>query len=194
MKGWRNEPNRHSLASRGIKSRAIPNPVASLRWSDSYTRGSQKGLRRFKGSGLENVNTDDIIDYIMKFRDFINEISENEELNYDFQINSIYIVGSRVGGFHRKKSDLDVIVYLNDDPRRFDLDFKNEVQDLIVVAKQWIVKEFNPISKETLKPRIRTMDGNYIDMDIKWDWMDSSLYGEDGLYEPYIKIYDRWEK
>ena len=58
--GWPNEPHRHALASRGIRTRAIENPFATPGRYDPkiYEENLMKGKtkRPFRGSGLENID------------------------------------------------------------------------------------------------------------------------------------------
>ena len=66
MKGWPREPARHSLSARGIRSRAIKNPVADPNLYDKewYSKKGEKKPRKFVGSGLEGINSYDLIETI----------------------------------------------------------------------------------------------------------------------------------
>ena len=74
--GWPNESFRHSLASRGIRTRAIVNPIASRRWYQEryYGEGTYKGKRPYLGSGLENVDQEEIVDWVKDFVPLMNQI------------------------------------------------------------------------------------------------------------------------
>ena len=113
MKGWHNESQRHSLASRGIRTRAIPNPVASedLYWQPTklwYLYEVQKGetdTRDFRGSGLEGIYKDDVMDIVWK-------VVKNMEkrLGVPVVLKDVFLSGSRVTGFWNEDSDLDVSI------------------------------------------------------------------------------------
>ena len=149
-KGWHREPGRHSLASRGIRTRAIPNPVAGLNIYDPeiYERNLRKDSmsRQFKGSGLEHIDKDDLLekineslhdfdgskewdegrleDYYHKVRDMFREFDmsfEEFENIYEsgkklFNIRAIYIYGSRVTGYWLPYSDVDVYIQIGPTP------------------------------------------------------------------------------
>jgi len=62
---WRNEPQRHSLASRGIRTRAIFNPLAAPELYDPKLYKIRKGVdRKFIGSGLEKINLETLVDEV----------------------------------------------------------------------------------------------------------------------------------
>ena len=71
MKGWPNESYRHSLASRGVRTRAIENPYAGPNHYDSeiYEKSwlRDKAKRPYKGSGLENISKWDVINAVDEF-------------------------------------------------------------------------------------------------------------------------------
>ena len=71
MRGWRSESYRHALASHGIRTRAIPNPLASPEHYDPkiYERNwlKEKTKRPFRGSGLENVSKWDVLSAVDEF-------------------------------------------------------------------------------------------------------------------------------
>ena len=53
---WPHEPGRHSLASRGIRTRGIPNPTTNPKWT-------HKEKRLYSGSGL-SVDVDEVIELV----------------------------------------------------------------------------------------------------------------------------------
>lgn len=150
--GWRNESARHSLASRGIRTRAIPNPVADPSLYDSSLYGiSRKVDRDYRGSGLDNFEVDEVVNFVEtrmgRIKDILNKKSiflnwfevegddewiENEssvtgvmryrktsverlyKLMKDdpdiIEVDEIHLIGSRVTGFWRPNSDLDIYV------------------------------------------------------------------------------------
>lgn len=71
MKGWHDEPHRHAMAARGIRTRAIPNPLADPEHYDPklYEKSwlKDKTKRPFRGSGLENVSKWDVLNAINEF-------------------------------------------------------------------------------------------------------------------------------
>lgn len=79
---WPRESMRHSLASRGIRTRAIPNPVAGPDWYDpGLYEGYKQSQREFVGSGLEHVNADDVVDEVLRFMKIVRGPSvRNREL------------------------------------------------------------------------------------------------------------------
>ena len=79
MRGWPNEPHRHALASRGICTRAIPNPIAdpSLYDIEWYRRKGEKDSRKFVGSGLEGIDKFDVLD---ELRTYIREVDGTKEI------------------------------------------------------------------------------------------------------------------
>ena len=148
MKGWFNESHRHSLASHGIRTRAIVNPVASPRWDqDRYGPGSHKGTRWYAGSGLKYLDEQEIIDWIKDFVILMNQISEEEYNDLELEIDTIYLVGSRVSGFHTSESDLDVVVKFKEDTRSKNPAYIKLVDDYMVDAlmaldhdAEWLLK------------------------------------------------------
>lgn len=76
---WPNEPHRHALARRGIRTRAIPNPIAdpSLYDIEWYRRKGEKVSRKFVGSGLEGIEKFDVLD---ELRTYIREIDGTKEI------------------------------------------------------------------------------------------------------------------
>lgn len=142
-RGWHEEPARHSLAARGIRTRAIANPVASPRWhQERYTPGSYKGLREYSGSGLKHLNKQEIIDWTKDFVILMNQISEEDiwldgsskHNDLKLEIKSIYLVGSRVSGFYTSESDLDVVVEFKESIRSDDSEYIRLVEDYMVDA------------------------------------------------------------
>ena len=130
-KGWFREPARHSLASRGIRTRAIVNPVASPRWfeEERYGHEAQKGLRKFSGSGLEILNKDEIADWILDATIVINQLMKEKDVDLELEVESIYLVGSRVSGFSIKESDLDIIVKYKDIPLTLRSKYMKDIED-----------------------------------------------------------------
>ena len=117
--GWPNEPHRHALASRGIRTNAIENPVANSKWYRKDLYDSEKKPRRYSGSGLEGLSKEQVVDWVNRFVDRINQIAlEGDEYDNDVnvKIEAIYLIGSRVGGFHAYDSDLDIILVFKDLP------------------------------------------------------------------------------
>lgn len=156
-KGWFREPARHSLASRGIRTRAIINPVASPEWYREYRYGpgkdSIKGLREYRGSGLENVDAQEIIGWILDYFILLNQIAEEDGDPLGLEIQSIYLVGSRVSGFYEEGSDIDVIVVFKgdgvvDDEYRSIIDmYIVDTTMAIDFDKEWLVKSGDDVIK-----------------------------------------------
>lgn len=159
---WPKEPSRHALARRGIRTRAIPNPVAGPDWYDSELyEGYKQSQREFIGSGLEHISANDVVEEVFRFMKivkgppvrnrsvFVENISQfmeeyrirtpdfTEFAQYDFdvdedliqkfyeatnsdrdiiEIEEIYLIGSRVSGFYKPGSDLDVFIVVKDKP------------------------------------------------------------------------------
>ena len=65
-----------------------------------------------KLKGMDNVTTDDIIDYVSSV---INEIISDNDLN--IEVIDYYVHGSRVFGNPRPDSDIDVVMYYKGDMR-----------------------------------------------------------------------------
>lgn len=77
---WSNESSRHSLASRGIRTRAIYNPIADPEIYDVGFYEHHRGEKRdYKGSGLEDI---DAIDVVMAARAFIDEVIVLSRFHY----------------------------------------------------------------------------------------------------------------
>jgi predicted nucleotidyltransferase len=79
MKGWPREPARHSLSARGIRSRAIKNPIADPNLYDRewYSKKGEKHPRKFVGSGLEGINSYDLIETITPVINIIRGFNED---------------------------------------------------------------------------------------------------------------------
>ena len=144
--GWPDEPHRHALARRGIRTRAIPNPIASPDRYDPKLYDRLDVKRTFKGSGLEDINSWDVlggvdeflyefdgskemdegrlIDYYYmfkeRFRDFDMSFKDFEKIYEEdgklFDVKAIYIFGSRVTGYWTPDSDVDVYIELKSTP------------------------------------------------------------------------------
>ncbi len=152
MKGWHQEPARHSLASRGIKTRAIMNPIASpeLDVQEVYTKRG-RSPRKYIGSGIDKITVEQVVDQILPIFDHLKKDTHEMIEDYDmfledsirpydtlgvdiyrvreildeiytrgFEIEEIYLYGSRVTGFYDPRpgmSDLDVAVVLKYDQK-----------------------------------------------------------------------------
>ena len=185
---WPNEPHRHALARRGIRTRAIPNPIAN---PDSYDPKLYDRLeikRTFKGSGLENVDKWDVINgveaflyefdgakemeqgrlidyyYMFKdrFRDFDMSFEDFEKIyNEDrklFDVKAIYVFGSRVTGYWTPDSDVDIYIELKSTPGITD-------EDLDYMAGKFNDTVENYLHDESEWPMIY-IDGKEIKVDI----------------------------
>lgn len=153
--GWPNEPHRHALARRGIRTRAIENLVADPKHYDEEWYG-RKGRREFMGSGLEGLYSFDIINQVMDYirifdgtQNYENDWNMEEYhqslssmhkgmrnipyeefekmFDYDerlFEIEAIYVTGSRVSGFYIPESDIDVYIQIKNKPEfeKYDID------------------------------------------------------------------------
>lgn len=88
-KGWHNEPGRHGLASRGIRTRAIPTPgfKPSEHLEHFYT--GMKGGRRFIGSGLEDIDPEDLILLSTETMDFLDKTNFDDENEYESFLNEV---------------------------------------------------------------------------------------------------------
>ena len=179
-RGWHNESARHSLASRGIRTRAIINPVASQEWYDKtrYGLGTRKGHRKFAGSGLEDIESQDVIDWVNDIVILANQVGEEEGLEYRLEIEAIYIVGSRVSGFHTYKSDIDVLIEFKDNaPWNEKETFKNEMDRMMYDAVDLI--------SHNLIWMIQSKDKSHVKVDIaEWGWEGP----DEG--SPHLKIWE----
>lgn len=185
MKGWYGESYRHGLASRGIKSRAIINPIASPEMFDPkiYGPGTPKGIREFRGSGLTVVNERDVIEKINEIIDVANQGKLSHvkgRLDTPIEIKSIYIVGSRVSGFHKEGSDIDVYIQLkqtNNYPQDFDYIDR-------VVSR--IDETLDKLDTDVFGLGIEK-DGDWIKIDIFYDWEHPNENIPD---RPVLKIWE----
>ena len=184
-KGWFREPARHSLASRGIRTRAIVNPIADPKWNRQstiyghtrYCPYTIKGTRRYVGSGLEHLDEEEIIDWVKDFVILMNQISGEEYNDLELDIESIYLVGSRVSGFHTGESDLDVIVKFKEDNRSNDSAYVKLVDDYMVEALMALDHDAEWLLKSGEDEAVR---------------VDLVLYGWEGPDEgsPHLKIWE----
>ncbi len=177
-KGWFREPARHSLASRGIRTRAISNPVASPKWKPKYSSGHHD--REFIGSGLESLDKKQIIDWAKMFTERINQIASEKKKysdDMDIKLGGIYVTGSRVAGFHNKYSDVDIILLFHNIP----LHHVWEVEDIMDYVwdywdeKDW-VDDFYLVDDDGKKIRVDVVG-----------WGDSGEPAED---ESWLKIWE----
>lgn len=159
MCGWHRESYRHSLASRGIKTRAILNPVASLECYNPrlYEKNSYKQERSFIGSGLEVIDVSEVLnvvnehiyevngrqDYeegrLREYYHILKGLFNNFNMSYEdfedvyksgrslFDLKAIYLFGSRVTGFWRSCSDIDVYIQIKSFPGIDDNDLNQMV-------------------------------------------------------------------
>lgn len=176
---WRNEPQRHSLASRGIRTRAIINPIADPKWHQPtrYGPDTTKGTRWYAGSGLKYLDKEEIIDWIKDFVILMNQISHEEYNDLELDIKSIYLVGSRVSGFYTSESDLDVIVKFKEDPRSDNPNYTKLVDDYMVDALMALDHDSEWLLKTGEDESVR---------------VDLVLYGWEGPEEgsPHLKIWE----
>lgn len=158
MKGWHNEPQRHSLASRGIRSVGIENPYITRSELTELVYGDRKYEREYMGSGVEGIEPEDITEYVFEITRYMNEKSfDSSDHYYEFlghvtdsvwtnafssdtivdddiynaineifsrnliKIKSIQVYGSRVTGYHRPLSDVDVAVIIEENKDLMDL-------------------------------------------------------------------------
>ena len=177
---WSNESYRHSLAAHGIRTRAIVNPVAGQEWYDrkKYGLGSRKGYRRFAGSGLEDIETQDVVDWVNDIVILANQVGEEEGLEYHLKIKAIYVVGSRVSGFYTYKSDIDVLIEFNDDvPQDGREIFRNKMDRMMYDAVD--------MTSHNLIWMVMDKGGSHVKVDIaKWGWEGP----DEGT--PYLKIWE----
>jgi predicted nucleotidyltransferase len=85
MKGWPHESARHSLSARGISTRGIPH-VAHPDPDVEVVYQSRKKPREFKGSGLEDIDVDDVVMEAQKFVDVFN-LHNYDLKDYDVILN-----------------------------------------------------------------------------------------------------------
>ncbi len=184
MMSWPNETYRHSLASRGIRTRAIINPVASPRWrQERYTPGSHKGMRWYAGSGLESLDKQEIIGWVEDIVILMNQMSKEDvwidgiSNDLELEIKSIYLVGSRVSGFYTSESDLDVVVEFKKNPRSNDSNYIRLVEDYMVDALMALDHDAEWLLKSGDDEAVR---------------VDLVVYGWEGPDEgsPYLKIWE----
>ena len=177
---WKNESARHSLASRGIRTRAIINPIASPRWYQEryYGEGTYKGKRPYLGSGLENVDQQEIVDWVKDFVILMNQIAEEEGDELDVNLQSIYLVGSRVSGFYTEESDIDIVIRFKDISVKEQMEKIDKMDKYLPDAwmmmghdKEWLVKSSD--------------EDDLIKVDIaSWGWTPPEESS------PYLKIWE----
>lgn len=169
--GWPNESSRHSLASRGIRTKAIPNPIANSKWP-------HKKDRSYSGSGLKNIEEEKVIEWVKDYINSVNRYSHEDYNDLDLEIESIYLVGSRVGGFYTKESDLDVLIIFKGDDRSDDKIYNELIGDYF--TEVWRVNVESGWQIET----IEIGGGKIIMADAFWGWK----LPDDDL--PYLKIWE----
>lgn len=182
-RGWHNETARHSLASRGIRTRAIVNPVADPKWyqEERYGPGesSVKGPREFRGSaGLSNVTLNKVVDWVLDSVILINQyLNEEGVKDFNVEVEAIYLVGSRVSGFYIGESDLDVIVRFKGQPLHMKSRYLFKLDGAVEDAQMTI--RGDPAWWLT------TEDDEYIGIDVvSYSWEGP----EEG--SPYLKIWE----
>lgn len=185
--GWWSEPTRHSLASRGIRTRAIPNPIADSSLYDSSLYGtSRKSSREYSGSGLEDFEVDEVVDFVEirmgRIRDMLNKKSvflnwfeaegddewiENESsvtgvMHYRktsverlykamkdnpdlIEVDEIHLIGSRVTGFWRPDSDLDIYVKVKIKPELLEVTGGSD-RELIMLLE--VLRDYARVTSE----------------------------------------------
>lgn len=219
MRGWPYESARHSLSARGISTRGIPHTVHPSEDVELYYKTMKRQTREFVGSGLEDIEVDDVVtesraildlfsiknydlkDYDLVLNDFIKCVSvkgESKEKNYQkvlalnelmhhrLEIESVYVYGSRVKGYHEEGSDIDVFVVIREDPKlkeiltKFrkatmsDAAWPNNDVALALISKQWIeslrfmhsMRHWIPNDLKTPPGKIFDEKGNEIRMDV----------------------------
>ena len=108
MRGWHNEPMRHSLARRGIRTRAIPNPLADPDHYDPdlYEKNwlKDKAKRPYRGSGLENINEWDVLHPV---EEFIYEFDGSKEWEEGRLDDYYYMFKDRFNDFDMSYDDFE---------------------------------------------------------------------------------------
>ena len=88
---WPKEPQRHALARRGIRTRAIENPYADPKSYDPKLYDENpfrnKTRRKFMGSGLEDIDVYDVIEAV---NEFMYEFDGTKEKETDWDMMSYY--------------------------------------------------------------------------------------------------------
>lgn len=200
MRGWHFESNRHSLAARGIRTRAILNPIANDKYYSKKVYGRKegmKGIREYRGSGLTGIYTEDIMRLV---RRVLRMIRTGKGLRWlrskryiPIELESVYLMGSRVTGFYTGESDLDVYVQIDKPIKRNENTIEKRFQD----AMLWFKIEY-----ETEGGGLRIRDDIKdewirIDMYIGWEtpeeaWERGMRGGWDkGKPRPILKIWER---
>jgi predicted nucleotidyltransferase len=181
LRGWPSEPARHSLSARGIPNSISPRNICKTK---SY---GKKGMRKFKGSGLEELNKDDILESInnimyefngkkeweegdlKNYYELLKRSSEHFNMPYDvfekiysdgntfFEIEKIYLFGSRVTGFWRDDSDLDVYIKLKFHPR-----INNKIMNELAELMDGTIEYLN---ERDAMPKVKDRKGNEIIID-----------------------------
>ena len=165
---WPNEPHRHSLASRGIRTRSIPNPITSPKWT-------HKEKRLYSGSGL-SIDVDEVVELVDDYIKSVNRYSYQDHNDLNLNVESIYLVGSRVSGFHTEESDLDLLVVFKKDDRSDNESYNKLIGDYF--------QEVWRVGIESGGSSIETDEGEIINIDLFWEWKspDRDL--------PHLKIWE----
>ena len=172
---WRNESHRHALAAHGIRTGAIPNLIVSRDWFDE----DRYFNRKFVGSGLKNIDEDTVIDFVDNLTFQLNLL-----VRPDVEVESILVTGSRVSGFYKEDSDLDVYIVLkwpeNEDKDRW---MESEYSTMIIDT----IEDIKYDMRFTKSNVIFDNKGNHIVVDVDFGW-DDPLESE--YPKPYIKIWE----
>lgn len=165
---WPDESSRHSLAARGIRTKAIPNPVINPKWT-------HKEKRLYSGSGL-SVDVDNVIELVDDYIKSVNRYSHQDYNDLNLNAESIYLVGSRVSGFHTEESDLDILVVFKKEDRSDNESYNKLIGDYF--------QEVWRVGIESGGSSIETDEGEIINIDLFWEWKlpDKDL--------PYLKIWE----
>lgn len=103
--GWPNEPHRHALARRGIRTRAIENPLMDPKHYDEEWYRIKDGAKRgFVGSGLKNISKWDVLNAVNEFLYEFDGTKEWEERRlYDYY----YMFEDRFNDFDMSFEDFE---------------------------------------------------------------------------------------
>jgi len=134
-------------------------------------------MRWYSGSGLKYLDEQEIIYWIKDFVILMNQIAEEEGRDLGVELQSIYLVGSRVSGFYTPESDLDVIVRFKEIPLR-------EKSGMLDALDNYMVEALMALDHDA-EWLLRSGDDEAVRVDLV-------SYGWEGPDEgsPYLKIWE----
>ena len=180
MRGWHNDPYRHSLAARGIPTRiftpAFQHPEFNKYNKDEVIRLVEGTIEYYDWTMFKNAPEDQRewfyrqrIDGVFQgvtYKDFTDFVDSGNKF---FEMKGFDLVGSRSEGYFRKDSDIDFLIFM---------ELTDEGFDLISKDPEW---------DESISYHIEKIEEDTIAGEHKWSYLDN-IMGEKIPVDAFLSV------